>query len=41
LSAETHDGAFKSYAPTHNLATYHRILFAMAFCCDYVFEQKF
>jgi hypothetical protein len=33
--------ALKSYATTHNLATYQRILFAMAFSCDYVSEQKF
>jgi hypothetical protein len=31
----------KSYAPTHNLATYHRTLFVMAFCCAYVSEQNF
>jgi hypothetical protein len=31
----------KRYAPTYNLATYHRILFAMAFYCDYISEQKF
>jgi hypothetical protein len=34
-------GASKSYAPTRNLATYHRVLFVMAFCCDYVSEQNF
>jgi hypothetical protein len=34
-------GTSKSYAPTHNLVTYHRILFVMAFCCDYVSEQNF
>jgi hypothetical protein len=33
--------ASKSYAPTRNLAAYHRILFVMAFCCDYVSEQNF
>jgi hypothetical protein len=41
LSIAIHYGAFKSYVPTRNLAIYHRILFAMAFCCDYVSEQKF
>jgi hypothetical protein len=34
-------GDSKSYAPTHNLATYHRVLFVMTFCCDYVSEQNF
>jgi hypothetical protein len=34
-------GASKSYAPTCNLATYHRILFVMPFCCDYASEQDF
>jgi hypothetical protein len=35
LSIVTRYGALKSYATTRNLATYHRILFVMAFCCDY------
>jgi hypothetical protein len=34
-------GAFKSYAPTCNLATYHQIFFVMTFCCDYISEQNF
>jgi hypothetical protein len=34
-------GTSKSYAPTHNLVTYYRILFVMAFCCDYISEQNF
>jgi hypothetical protein len=34
-------GVSKSYAPTRNLATYHRVLFAIAFCCDYVSKQNF
>jgi hypothetical protein len=34
-------GASKSYAPTHNIATYHQILLVMALCCDYVSEQNF
>jgi hypothetical protein len=33
-------GASKIHAPTRNLATYHRILFVMAFCCDYISEQN-
>jgi hypothetical protein len=41
LSIAIHYGASKIYAPTHNLATYHWILFVMAFCCDYFSEQKF
>jgi hypothetical protein len=41
LSIATCYGAFKSYAPTRNLATYHRILFVIVFCCDYVSEQIF
>jgi hypothetical protein len=38
LSVETCYRASKSDAPTRNLATYHQILFVMAFCCDYVYE---
>jgi hypothetical protein len=34
-------GASKSYAPTHNLTTYHQILIVMVPCCDYVSEQDF
>jgi hypothetical protein len=34
-------GDSKSYAPTRNLAIYHRVLFVMTFCCDYVLEQNF
>jgi hypothetical protein len=41
LNVAIHYRASKSYAPTHNLATYHRVLFAIAFCCDYVSEQNF
>jgi hypothetical protein len=41
LSIDIHYGASKSYAPAHNLATYHRILFVMASCCDYASEQEF
>jgi hypothetical protein len=41
LSVVIHYETSKIYAPTHNLATYHRILFVMAFCCDYVLEQHF
>jgi hypothetical protein len=41
LSIAIRYGASKRYAPTHNLATYHRILFVMALCCDYVSEQNF
>jgi hypothetical protein len=41
LSRVIHYGTSKTYAPTRNLATYHRILFVMAFCCGYVSEQNF
>jgi hypothetical protein len=41
LSVAIHYRASKSYAPDCNLATYHRILFAMPFCCDYASEQDF
>jgi hypothetical protein len=40
LSVATHYDISKSYAPTCNLIAYHRILFVVAFCCDYVSEQK-
>jgi hypothetical protein len=39
LSVVIHNEASKSYAPTHNLITYHRILFVMAFWCEYSSEQ--
>jgi hypothetical protein len=41
LSVAIHHEASKSYAPTHNLATYHQILFVMSFYCDYISEQNF
>jgi hypothetical protein len=41
LSVAIHSRASRIYAPTCNLATYHQILFVMAFCCDYVSEQNF
>jgi hypothetical protein len=41
LNVAIHYGASISYAPTRNLATYHRVLFVIAFCCDYVSEKKF
>jgi hypothetical protein len=41
LSVAIHYGASKSSSPTHILATYHRVLFVMTFCCDYVSEQNF
>jgi hypothetical protein len=41
LSIAIRYGDSKSYGPTRNLATYHRVLFTMAFCCDYVSEQFF
>jgi hypothetical protein len=41
LSIAIYYGASKIYAPTHNLATYYRILFEMASCCDYASEQDF
>jgi hypothetical protein len=41
LSIAIRYGASKSDAPTRNLATHHRILFVMAFCCDYVSKQNF
>jgi hypothetical protein len=41
LSVATRYRASKSDAPTHNLPTYHRILFVMAFCCDYISDQIF
>jgi hypothetical protein len=40
LSIAIHYGVSKSYAPNHNLATYHRVLFVMAFYGDYVSEQN-
>jgi hypothetical protein len=41
MSVAIHYGASKRYAPTHNLVTYHWILFVMVFCCGYVSEQNF
>jgi hypothetical protein len=41
LSIVIRYGVSKIYAPTRNLATYHRVLFAMAFCCGYVSVQNF
>jgi hypothetical protein len=41
LSVAIRYGDSKSYAPARNLVTYHWILFAMAFCCDYASEQDF
>jgi hypothetical protein len=39
LSIAIRHGASKSFAATRNLATDHRILSVMAFCCDYIFEK--
>jgi hypothetical protein len=41
LSVVIHYRAFKSYAHTRNLASYHRILLVMVPGCDYVSEQSF
>jgi hypothetical protein len=41
LSIAIRYAASKSYAATRNLATYHRILFAMVSRCDYVSKQNF
>jgi hypothetical protein len=41
LSVVTCYEASTSYAPTHDLTNCHRILYVMAFCCNYVFEQDF
>jgi hypothetical protein len=41
LSIAICDGASKSYAPTHNLATYHWILLVMVPYCGYVSMQNF
>jgi hypothetical protein len=41
LSVAIRYGDSKGYAPTHNLTTYHRVVFAMVFCYDYDSEQNF